>query len=745
MKKLLFFIVSLMSLCSTFAQDVLACPDNEFREIVRGIISKGNQQYDRSYRTGIKQYADSLAMILEQRSNVGKLAIGDSLEFTADLLKLRADWHYENGNYDSKSYSESERLFSEALSIYESNSNMPNNLNGLPILQREMAQLMYKLGRYDEALTYTEAAYKRYVEAYDKGEFDDYDKDYATMLDIKSQKAMCLAHTAKTLEALKLMDELLDVYPKASEGYFEILRKKGKILMLSQKPGREQDALCYYKQYFTWRKADALKTLGTMTSVEREDYWMRIRPFVADCYQLEDIDPAFLYDVTLFAKGLLLQLNRMSGRGVTSELALASLQHTWTDIQSTLTEDACAIEFVQYEKFGIQYLGAIVLKNTGAPTWVQMMAPDKFYDYRIGGGGIDNRTRLCATGIDTKDKRNRLYSDETFCNEIWTQALVCTIGNAQKIYFSPDGYLQQFALEYMDYCPFRSADIFRLSSTRRLLENTAIRCDAALIVGNVDYYACNPTAKLGNDTLAYDYVVKSHISFGTLADSNIECQLMMEARDCPSDTLLSGVTATEQNFMDLCNRYPMIVLSTHGLFDDAHVVEGTDIKTNRSDESLSHSLIALSGINRNTENENFEKNLRDGILSARELSNINMDDVDVAVISACQTGLGYITADGVFGLQRGLKNAGVDVIVVSLWEVSNSATQLLMLSFLKYLHDGFTLHTAFEKARNIMCDTDKSKAERKRLFGKNCKIDGLLDSYEEPYYQNAFIMIDAIE
>ena len=65
------------------------CADNHdvFGEQARAIVSAGNHYYDRSYRAGIKQMADSLESVLKQQSRDGQLNEMDSLEFTADLLK----------------------------------------------------------------------------------------------------------------------------------------------------------------------------------------------------------------------------------------------------------------------------------------------------------------------------------------------------------------------------------------------------------------------------------------------------------------------------------------------------------------------------------------------------------------------------------------------------------------------------------------------------------------------------------
>ena len=58
--------------------------------------------------------------------------------------------------------------------------------------------------------------------------------------------------------------------------------------------------------------------------------------------------------------------------------------------------------------------------------------------------------------------------------------------------------------------------------------------------------------------------------------------------------------------------------------------------------------------------------------------------------------------DGVFGLQRGFKKAGVRSLIMSLWDVNDAATQQMMSSFYEGLTQGLSLHGAFSKARREM-------------------------------------------
>ena len=96
------------------------------------------------------------------------------------------------------------------------------------------------------------------------------------------------------------------------------------------------------------------------------------------------------------------------------------------------------------------------------------------------------------------------------------------------------------------------------------------------------------------------------------------------------------------------------------------------------------------------------------------------------MLSACQTGLGAVSGEGVFGLQRGFKKAGVNTILMSLWEVDDEATQLLMTQFYKGLTSGLSKTDAL-KAAQAAVRTNKSR------------------DFSSPYYWAAFILLDGKE
>ena len=93
----------------------------------------------------------------------------------------------------------------------------------------------------------------------------------------------------------------------------------------------------------------------------------------------------------------------------------------------------------------------------------------------------------------------------------------------------------------------------------------------------------------------------------------------------------------------------------------------------------------------------------DGVLTAQEVTQIDLRKNDLVVLSACETGLGDIKGnEGVYGLQRALKMAGVKYIIMSLWQIPDKETVEFMGKFYTNLLSDKDIKGAFYKTQKEM-------------------------------------------
>ena len=204
---------------------------------------------------------------------------------------------------------------------------------------------------------------------------------------------------------------------------------------------------------------------------------------------------------------------------------------------------------------------------------------------------------------------------------------------------------------------------------------------------------------------------------------------------------MKGWQATDEAFLkEVQKGYDIIHLSTHGFYGGYLNLEG-DIKPLLNDDSMSKCGILFAGSASTLSDEDFDENMFDGVLSGRELSKQNFGDTRLMILSACQTGLGKLTDDGIYGLQRALKTAGIDGICVSLWSVSDLSSGNLMRYFYENLEqqENLDIHQAFLAARQRL----KQDNWLKFVFDpETFMYEPTIVTHDKPEHVNPFIMID---
>ena len=722
-----------------FGQATIDTSKKACHDRLEALFEEGRRCYvDIGNKAQLKHIIDAFEATYEQGVQNGLITANDldSLLLQVKLGKLWGDYYYLDADQDTISFAKAEEAFKYALAFTEDEANARHRdiYYYQFVMHQELGQLYYKQGRYAKAYDEMEAANELSSHLYDDDQ----------TLDFLAQLAMCKARVGQFEEAIDDINEIIGYYKtKKTERYGEALRKKAKILMLqqeSQDTGMAdpvKEALKCYKEYFALKKTDALQRLGSMTAEDREQYWMRTRPFAVDCYRLEDADPAFLYDVTLFSKSLLLDYDPSS----------KPQPVTWKQVQKKLQDYDCALEFVQYEKYGEKQMGALVLKKKGEPQFVKIGQLETIKDLPLSNGDV----LYDAVAIDRSDLKNQLYSDSANFQYIWTSELLTAIGKeTRRLYFAPDGLFHQLAIEYMlpkrpQLSTLKTENLYRLSSTRQLLVNNKMRRNGKILLcGNIDFFSNsqltvgNNEAKFNNDEQAYQHLKSLELAFNNLPGTKTEIDDIRNIYDSTLITLLTDTLATEQRAAYMIGRYPIVHLATHGYYLGS-MVEGTDLMPASYDESLSLSGIVFAGSSSALTSNDFDAAQHDGILSTREISQMDFSGVDIIVLSACQTAQGYMTDDGVYGLQRSLKRAGVKAMILSLWSVDDNAAPIMMQAFYKHLQTE-DIHTAFMHAREELMATKQESNwtfDPIRMKGANNAYD-----FSSPYFSDVFILID---
>jgi CHAT domain-containing protein len=155
----------------------------------------------------------------------------------------------------------------------------------------------------------------------------------------------------------------------------------------------------------------------------------------------------------------------------------------------------------------------------------------------------------------------------------------------------------------------------------------------------------------------------------------------------------SGSEATEASLRSLeGDKAPKILhIATHGYFapdpeEDHNKIQlqmmGQENRFTASDNPLLRSGLMMAGSNASWKGTVTLPSEEDGILTAQEVSNLNLLNTQLVVLSACETGLGDIKGrEGVFGLQRAFRLAGAKYLLLSLWSIPDEETSEYMQLF----------------------------------------------------------------
>ncbi len=394
----------------------------------------------------------------------------------------------------------------------------------------------------------------------------------------------------------------------------------------------------------------------------------------------------------------------------------------WRQIQKTLSPHEAAVEVVRtaliYDNNqgkGINYT-FLVIKSEGEPQVVSVDRPENW------------ETTVLAhyrRGISKKLPDGSIYA------RIW-QFLDKQLSDCHTLYVSPDGIYTQLNLN----------TLYNSAAEKYLLEEKNIHI--------IDHLRSIKTAKQ-NMPLPHNAVIAGNPQFSQIQQSpgkpavqNLQRNAyglilselpgtQTEAENISSllksagiqTSVYTGSTASEANIKKLSSP-DILHMATHGFFlknpDELTQNGFNKLKKDHFQNPLLRCGLFFSGANTtfslDTKNIAALDTLEDGVLTAFEAMNLNLEGTQLVVLSACETGLGEIkNSEGVFGLPRAFRLAGANCVLMSMWPVSDDATRDLMTLFYQKWMQNKDIYTAFREAQIEIKQT-----------------------YPEPQYWGAFVL-----
>jgi CHAT domain-containing protein len=315
------------------------------------------------------------------------------------------------------------------------------------------------------------------------------------------------------------------------------------------------------------------------------------------------------------------------------------------------------------------------------------------------------RKALVGAGPDTADRAGRLAL--TVRSLVWDKLATLLAEGTHTVYLAPDAALTQLPwaalpgrqqgtilLERHAFAVVPHGQFLLRQLTAKLPDRPA---GLMLLAGGIDYDAA-PKLSLsglssGADTLPSPQLPDQGLTWSTLPGSQREIdRIHALAKGYITIDPLSGAQAGAEEVKKRLPQARLAHLATHGFFASKEFRSALQM-----DEKLFAQILQDSGPGRRFApgarnplvlsglvfaGANKAETPGKGILVADSIVGLDLHQLDLAVLSACETGLGDVAGgEGVYGLQRAFHVAGCKDVVASLWQVNDEATAALMQLF----------------------------------------------------------------
>ncbi len=669
------------------------------------------------------------SLFQEAERIIGK-KLGSQNPTYAETLKNMAIANIAAGNYTLAT-----TYLNQAETIWAQKIGKRNNINAASAAVLK-GDIFYKQKNYSEAEKYYENARKQYERVFNK--------THPEFVKVQSKLSKTYFMQSRFKESQDEMEEVLANYKNFIQDYFPALseREKAKFwntiksdyefyntLVISRNRSAKYIGELYNNALLT--KALLLNSSikvrqRIMNSNDEElinmyNQWIEQKELLTAALSMttqdlaaNGIDPqALSNDVELIEKNLSLK----------SELFAESADSrviVWEDVKNSLNDNEVALEMVRFRLFDHNFTDSVMYALL----------------YVKGNRGSEPEMILLEDGEELEQRYLKTYRNsikfkiqDRFSYDKFWAPIEHQIGTVSRLYLSPDGVYNQINLEAIPTPDGKyvidNSNITLVSNTKDLFINkiktrVVAEDEYAMMFGNPEFYVStkpgNPLPESGLNQANAEVVSPLP---GTKQEIE-ELNDLLDRKGWQTD-LYTEDLATEASMKAVSN--PRIFhVATHGFFKDESKTSSIDQEFNESaayDNPLLKTGLLLTGAGDILNETRFNYNVDNGILTAYEAMNLNLDQTDLVVLSACETGLGELQAgEGVYGLQRAFLVAGARTIIMSLFKVSDEATQQLMVKFYrKWIETG--------NKRQAFIDAKKE----------------IRNEYRDPIYWGPFVMI----
>jgi CHAT domain-containing protein len=668
------------------------------RDIIGKRLGKDNPQYAEILKSVAMVYLsngkfDLAFQSLRQAEAIWRDKTGSKNNIkAASIYALTGDVYYQQ-----KNYSKAEEFYNKGKDIFEKNFNR-NHPEFVRVLSK-LAKVFYMRKEYKNAKKNIEEALANY---------ETYIKQFFPAL-TEREKAKYWNTIKGDFEfystlAFGQLEDFRDLSGKVYN--FQLLTKA--LLLSSSIKVRERilsskdDALI--SSFNTWTKKKELLTSALSMST------------------------AQLQENGIDANALNSEVEKLEKEiGEKSELFGASFENkriTYENVQKSLGQNEAAVEIIRFRHFdhtftdSVVYIALYVKAGNARPKVIELPhghnMESRYFKYY----------RNCII--------NRIPDVASY--KVFWEPIQREIGQYSTIFISPDGVYNQLNLEAIPTPDGRyvidNSNIVIVSNTKDLY----LKIQKAKALTNAKTKTKNRNKNKTKTPVPSNATMFGNPFFyASSAGEKAFPQLPGTEKEIRElDDLLKQKGWTTQEYTEndaneekikALNNPRIFHIATHGFYSPT--VNRSELETlTESEAELAENPLMKSGLLLTGGGDIFAKtafnyNMESGVLTAHEAMNLNFDQTDLVVLSACETGLGEIShGEGVYGLQRAFLVAGAKVLIMSMFKVDDAATQKLILNFYKKWTNSGNMRLSFVEAK------------------KELRME-----YPQPYYWGPFMMI----